>query len=208
MRGQPAVIVLAAGSGSRFRGAGHKLLQPLRHASVLGSTLDHAAASGLPVIVVTTEALVEVASAHVDRARVVVVPTVGSADGLPLGMGYSIASGVSAAAHASGWLLLPADMPLVRPETLRLVGHCLAEHPVAYAQHRGRRGHPVGFAAELYSELVTLRGDDGARRIVARYPAFGVEVDDPSVLIDVDTEADLARLRGLQPEQRIPIAPL
>ena len=207
MRGQPAVIVLAAGSGSRFHGGGHKLLQPLRDGTVLGLTLDHASASGLRVVVVTSEALVEVACAHVDRAQVVVVPTAGRENGLPLGMGYSIAKGVSAAAHASGWLLLPGDMPLVRPETLRLVALCLAEHPVAYAQHRGRRGHPVGFAAELYSDLVMLQGDDGARRVVARYPAFGVEVDDPSVLIDVDTEADLARLRDLQPEQRIPIAP-
>ena len=68
-------------------------------------------------------------------------------------------------------------------------------HPVVYAQHRGRRGHPVGFASELYSELALLSGDEGARRLVARYPAQGVEVDDPGVLLDVDTIADLTGLR-------------
>jgi CTP:molybdopterin cytidylyltransferase MocA len=30
---------------------------------------------------------------------------------------------------------------------------------------------------------------------VARYPAFAVEVDDPGVLIDVDTPQDLAQAR-------------
>jgi molybdenum cofactor cytidylyltransferase len=55
----------------------------------------------------------------------------------------------------------------------------------------------VGFAAELYSELMMLSGDEGARRIVARYPAIGVDVDDPGVLIDLDTEADLQALRAL-----------
>jgi molybdenum cofactor cytidylyltransferase len=30
---------------------------------------------------------------------------------------------------------------------------------------------------------------------VARYPAHGVEVDDPGVLFDVDTEDDLRRAR-------------
>ncbi|HNJ82567.1 MAG TPA: nucleotidyltransferase family protein, partial [Piscinibacter sp.] len=74
--------------------------------------------------------------------------------------------------------------------------------------HKGVRGHPVGFSAELYSELVTLRGDEGARRLVARYPAIGVEVDDPGVLIDVDTEADLESVRlaqqgGTVPQQRL-----
>jgi molybdenum cofactor cytidylyltransferase len=53
----------------------------------------------------------------------------------------------------------------------------------------------VGFAAELYSELVQLDGDDGARRVVSRYPAVAVELNDPGVLVDVDTPDDLAALR-------------
>jgi molybdenum cofactor cytidylyltransferase len=86
----------------------------------------------------------------------------------------------------------------VRPETLRRVAGELDRHPVAYAQHDGRRGHPVGFAAELYSELVQLSGDEGARRLIARYPAFGIDVDDPGVLQDIDTPADLERVRSAQ----------
>jgi molybdenum cofactor cytidylyltransferase len=88
-------------------------------------------------------------------------------------------------------------MPMVRPATLLAVAAALEQHPVAYAQYQGRRGHPVGFAAELYSELMMLSGDEGARRIVARYPAIGVDVDDPGVLLDLDTEADLLALRTL-----------
>ena len=110
-------------------------------------------------------------------------------------MGHSIAAGVAERSGATGWLVLPGDMPLVRPASLLAVAGALEQFPVAYAQHRGRRGHPVGFAAELYSELILLRGDEGARRIVARYPAQGVELDDPGVLLDVDTEADLEALR-------------
>ena len=53
----------------------------------------------------------------------------------------------------------------------------------------------MGFGAELYSELVVLDSDEGARRIAARYPALGVEVDDPGVLLDVDTPADLTAAR-------------
>jgi molybdenum cofactor cytidylyltransferase len=87
-------------------------------------------------------------------------------------------------------------MPLVQPTTLQAVARELDHHPVVYAQHKGRRGHPVGFAAELYSELTSLSGDEGARRLVARYPAFGLEVEDAGVLVDVDTAADLERLRS------------
>jgi molybdenum cofactor cytidylyltransferase len=36
----------------------------------------------------------------------------------------------------------------------------------------------------------------GARRLVARYPAHGVDVDDAGVLVDVDTEADSRSAAG------------
>ncbi len=110
-------------------------------------------------------------------------------------MGYSIGAGVSARPEAGGWLILPGDMPQVQPLTLQAVARQLAHDAVAYAQYKGRRGHPVGFSPELYSELIGLRGDEGARRLVARYPAVGVEVDDPGVLVDLDTLADLDTLR-------------
>jgi molybdenum cofactor cytidylyltransferase len=196
MRARPLLIILAAGRGSRFVAEGHKLEQPLQGLTLLARTLASAIASHLPVLVVTTRALEPQARHFVAARDVVVLPEAGSAS--ELGMGYSIAAGVGARPDAPGWLLLPADMPLVQPATMVAVSRALEHHPVAYAQHRGRRGHPVGFASELYSELVTLTGDQGARRLVARYPAHAVDVDDPGVLVDVDTEEDLIALRASQ----------
>ena len=208
MAAQPAVIVLAAGRGSRFLGADHKLAQRLGSATVFATTLRHAVATQLPVVVVTTQAFADVARRSVAARDVIVLPEVGTPGQEALGMGYSISSGVSAIPDAGGWLILPGDMPMVRSDTMLEVARELADHAVVFAQHKGVRGHPVGFSAELYSELVTLRGDEGARRLVARYPAIGVEVDDPGVLIDVDTEADLESVRlaqqgGTVPQQRL-----
>lgn len=192
----PMVVVLAAGRGSRFQGPEHKLLQPLDGSSVLGTTLRHVIASRLPMVVVATAAMSEIASQSVAKRDIVVVPEVGEIRAHPLGMGYSIACGVGARPDASGWLILPGDMPMVRPETLQTIAKALDQHTIAYAEYRGRRGHPVGFAAALFSELTALNGDDGARRLLKRYPAHSVEVDDPGVLIDIDTEADLDGLRA------------
>ena len=195
MASRPAVIVLAAGKGSRFVGPEHKLEQSLGASTVLGTTLGHAIASQLQVVVVTTEALAEVARRSVAARDVIVLPEADTPGHAGLGMGYSISAGVNARPNAVGWLVLPGDMPMVQPATLQAVARTLAHHAVAYAQYKGRRGHPVGFASELYSELTTLSGDEGARRLIARYPAHGVEVDDPGVLVDVDTLADLANVR-------------
>ncbi len=215
MRYRPTIVVVAAGRGSRFGAALHKLEQEfgagatpdegapstapeamLDRASpaptVLGSTLRNAVQSQLPVVVVTTAEHVATAARQVARRDIVVL----SDEEAARGMGHSIATGVAERSGAPGWLVLPGDMPLVQPGTLLAVASALEQHAVVYAQYRGRRGHPVGFASELYSELILLQGDEGARRIIARYPAFGQEVADPGVLIDIDTPADLQAARA------------
>ena len=196
MNPSPVIVVLAAGLGSRFTGVGHKLAQPFGQSTVLGQTLSHAIASGLPVVVVTTEPLLADAALLV-AGRDVVVLERADRPSAQLGMAHSIAAGVAARPQAGGWLVLPADMPMVKADTLRQVASAIEIHPVVFAQYLGRRGHPVGFSPELYSELVQLTGDEGARRIVARYPSFGVEVPDPGVLMDIDTPADLAAAQRL-----------
>ncbi len=197
MNTHPHIIVLAAGQSTRFGANQHKLLQPWLGTTLLENTLRHGVASHLPMVVVTTEPLAAVARQHVAARDVVVLPAMGSGSSSPLGVGFSIAAGVAASPNASGWLVLPADMPLIQPATLQRVARQLAGHPVVFAQYHGRRGHPVGFAAELYSELTSLTGDDGAKRLVARYPAHAVIVDDPGVLLDVDTPADLNEARRM-----------
>jgi len=195
MKSPPALIVLAAGRGSRYAGSRHKLAETLGPHTVLSHTLRNGLASGLPMVVVTTPAFVDEAALLVAKRDIVVLGPIGGV--APGGMGDSIAAGVAARSTSSGWLVLPADMPLVRPETLRQIAAAVLQHPVAYAQHGGQRGHPVGFGAELFSELLRITGEQGARKLLARFPAQAVELDDPGVLLDIDTEADLQRLRAL-----------
>ena len=159
------------------------------------SSLVAVAVATPAVVVVTVAALVECARSVVASRDIVLLPPVGSASREPLGVGFSIAAGVSARPHVPGWLVLPGDMPGVQPATLRAVARALGSAPIAYAQHRGRQGFPVGLSAELYSELVLLSGEEGLRRLLVRYPSQPVEVADPGVLQDINTEADLARMR-------------
>lgn len=188
----PAIVLLAAGQGTRFGGTGHKLEQALGDSTVLGRTLASAIASRLRVVVVCTERFAPLVKGSVAaRDMVVLTPEQASR-----GMGSSIAAGVMAASEAAGWLIVPGDMPLLRPDTLRAVAQQLQHDPVVFAQYRGQRGHPVAFSQELYSELTALQGDQGARRLLARYAAQPVPVNDPGVLLDVDTPDDLARVQA------------
>lgn len=174
----PTVIVLASGRGERFRaagGSGSKLQAALGDRTVLEHTLAAVRASGLPW--------------HLEDS------------GHP-GMGDSIAAAVRATAGAAGWLVLPADLPLVLPATLQAVAQALCGSvQAAQPRHRGERGHPVGFAAGCLPQLAALAGPLGAAPVLRALREAGavaeIEVDDIGILTDIDTPEQLALAEAL-----------
>ena len=171
----PTVVVLAAGRSERFKAASggqHKLDTILHGRSVLEHTLANVQASGLPFHVVQATD-----TAHIENA----------------GMGDSIATGVAATHHANGWLILPADLPLVMPKTLLTLALELASHEVVVPVYNNQRGHPVGFSARCGEALRQVSGDQGAARVVAQHKAHLVPVDDIGCVLDVDTPEQLAQ---------------
>ena len=189
MHGGPIVgILLAAGSASRF--GGDKLLAPLSDGTPIGiAALEHLAAAVDAVVAVVRPHDDGLAAALAARgARITMCPNAAE------GMGASLAWGVRGAPAAAGWLIALADMPWVQPATIDRVVDALRRGATIAAPARlGTRGHPVGFATELYAELIALAGDEGAQRIVAGHRVSLLDTDDAGVLRDVDTRKDLER---------------
>lgn len=110
-------------------------------------------------------------------------------------MALGVAIAVIASARSPGWLLLPGDMPLLQADTLKIMGQAVTRESLVYPEYRHRRGHPVGFSAEFYSELIRLQRARDLQRLLAQYPAHGVEVDDAGILMTQDPHSGLALLR-------------
>lgn len=191
---QPVLLVLAAWSGERWTARGAGLGRAADPRSVLFATLQRALASQLPIVLVTTSALGNLARGLLAVRDIVIVPPARDASGYSVD-GYAVAMGVAARPNGAGWVVLPGDMPLVLPGTMAAVARGLDHCPVAVARHEGRNGRPVAFSAELYSELIQLNDFADATRLLSRYPAYGVEVDDPGVLMDIDEIDDFDVLR-------------
>lgn len=188
---QPVVVVLAAGQGAPSSDSAHLLAQPLGHRTVLGQTLSHVLLSGLPTVVVTTPALAAEAGRTVAQRDIV---TVSPAD-IQRGAGGAVALGVSARAGAAGWLLLPGDMAQVSPASLLAVARALPGHAIVVPHHQGLAGHPLGFSAELFGELMVLHGDDGLRRLLRRFPQHALDLPDPGIRAAISTLHDLESAR-------------
>ena len=115
------------------------------------------------------------------------------------GMGASLACAARAAAHfeprADGYLVALGDMPFVRRTTIAAVRDALAAGaPLAAPYFRARRGHPVALSKVFYKELLALRGDEGAKKLLAahQHALKKIPVGDPGVVRDIDTPEDLA----------------
>lgn len=184
-------ILLAAGTASRF--GGRKLLHPLADGSPIGLAswrcLQSVLSSTVVVVRPGDEALQQVYSRA--GARVI---TCAQAE---RGMGHSLACGVAATAAAHAWVVALADMPSVAPRTIRLIADELTNGAgIVVPIYRGKRGHPVGFAAHHREALLNLSGDQGARAILEANAGQVVrlDVEDAGILQDVDTREDAERV--------------
>lgn len=182
-------ILLAAGRGVRF--GGPKLLAPLADGTPLGVASARRLCAVLPEVV----AVVHPADPELRRQLAAAGAQTVECAGAEAGMGISLATGVGATADADAWLIALADMPYIGENSIRTLVRALRDGAALVAPcFRGRRGHPVGFGAEFGPALRALQGDRGARELLARHAdrLQCLDVDDPGVLRDVDTPADLA----------------
>ena len=197
-----AAIVLAAGFSKRF--GSNKLLHPITLNEV---TLPLAAMSLLPwtkvfgkVTVVTqpnAENLINQIKASLGKQRSDALHFVVCEDAVS-GMAASLACGVRANCNAPGWLIGLADMPSLPAAAIDDVRHSLIHGAKLAAPYcADKRGHPVGFASGYLEELLSLKGDEGAKKILERDKAdlMKIQINDIGILADVDTPRDVNNLR-------------
>lgn len=193
--GRIAGIVLAAGGSSRL--GFPKQLIPFRGRPLVWHAVQTAIEAGLsPVVVVCGAAAAGVRMA-LEEARVTIVDN----PDWEAGQSTSVRLGLATAEQSpiEGAIFLLVDMPLV---TETLVGELLKLHrsslaPLIAPRAGGRRANPVLFDRTTFPTLLALEGDRGGRALFDRYEAVWLEWDE-SAMLDLDTAADLERLRALE----------
>jgi CTP:molybdopterin cytidylyltransferase MocA len=183
-----AAVVLAAGQATRFGSA--KQLARVGGVTLVQRAIDAGASAGELVVVLGARAdEIEPTLRLGPGGRTVRNPDFAD------GQSTSLRAGVSAVdPGAAAVVVLLADQPGVTEREVRAVVDAFIETgaPLVRASYRGRPGHPVLIARELFPEVMAGSGDQGARSVLARHAELVREVavdrDPPG---DVDTPADL-----------------
>jgi molybdenum cofactor cytidylyltransferase len=197
-----------------------KLLLPWGHQTVIEAVVTALRNGGVPKVLVVVgpkmEAIAERASAAGALILSLSEPTADMRKTVEQGL-YHLRK-QHLLQEQDGWLLSPADHPTLSPQ---IVHHLIAEFvndanseagqslhstpkelvsqtgSVLVPVYQGRRGHPLLLSARCIPTLLSLPVDCGINALL-RHPAIHVRevpCDDPTILDDLDTPLDYARLR-------------
>jgi molybdenum cofactor cytidylyltransferase len=192
-----AAVVLAAGRSTRMGGP-NKLLAKINDRPLVRIAVEAALTSKAhPVIVVTGHQRDRVEAA-LDGLDVRLVRNPDFAEGLST----SVKTGIAAVPEdVDGAIVCLGDMPQVNAPLIdRLIGAFDPEKGalVVVPAIDGQRGNPVVWSRRFFPELATLRGDTGARHLIASSPEAVIEVPLPgtAALVDVDTPEALEAVKA------------
>ena len=114
------------------------------------------------------------------------------------GLGTSVRAGVGAASQDLSLLFGHADMPAIRPATLRRIaalGSTLRRY-IIVPEKRGAPTNPTFFPVDLREELARVPDGEGGKHVYAAHAerVFRLDLGDAADLVDVDRAKDLHRL--------------
>lgn len=181
------IIVLAAGSGTRF-GADKRKAQLAD-----GRTLLEATLAAVPASFTRRLLVLKAGDDALARQFAPAWQPCFAADPAS-GMASSLASGITMADSWAGALIALADMPWILPGTYSALQSALMEHAIVIPCAGNRRGNPVGFRRDYFTEIARLTGDKGARSLLEKYRSdcHELETGDEGVLRDIDRPEMLA----------------
>lgn len=182
-------IILAAGGSVRM-GTG-KMLLPYHGMTIIEKVIENVLVSGISNVLTVTGS---------DSDQLIKV--IGS---LPVemcfnekwkdGMLSSVKCGIrSVPETCDAVMVFLGDQPMISSSVIEelLYKYKKSDKNIIIPVYQKKRGHPILIRKKYFSEIEKLNPDEGLRMLARRFPfdVIEVEIDNPSVLRDIDTPED------------------
>jgi molybdenum cofactor cytidylyltransferase len=185
-------IILAAGYSSRANT--FKMTLPLEKKTILEHTVSKFEGLCSRIIVVAgfkaeliKEEIAKISSKNAYSFQIKFVYN----EDFNQGMFSSIQKGCKEV-NAPTFFITPGDCPLVKKETVQLIAEQKGNVVIPSFNHRG--GHPIKLSSEVKQKILETHPESNLRAVLGGYEKKYMNVDDPGVLMDVDTQEDYQKV--------------
>ena len=115
-------------------------------------------------------------------------------------MASSIRLGIEDSLNADAVILMVCDQPFITSDILNnlIETYSNSGRGIVACSYDNTFGPPVLFSKKYFPELLQLKGDIGARKIIDQHFVDVALVDFPRGSIDIDTEADYLKLSKIE----------
>lgn len=191
-----AIIILAAGMSRRL--GSPKQLLPYRGKSLLQHAVKTALQTTMRPVVVVVGANSNEVKKEIHGMDLEIVEN----DRWQEGMASSLRCGLDAVqkmpANMDAVIFMVCDQPYVTESLLESLVQAQRESglPIAACSYSDKVGTPALFHKTFFPELMELKGDTGAGKLIKQYDEQVAKVDFPKGSIDIDTIKDYESLLG------------
>jgi molybdenum cofactor cytidylyltransferase len=187
-------VVLAAGGSTRFRKP--KQLAIFRGETFVRRIVAAANEAGCaPIVVVVGRDAAQITS-ELDGLPVSIAVHRNWSNGLGSSIAVGLKHALGIAANLDAAILLTCDQPFVNAAALRqLIQHLENRKTIVASAYAETLGIPALFDRSCFADLLQLRGDSGAKRIILARRHDVTPFNFPAAAIDIDTAADYKKLR-------------
>ncbi len=188
-------IILAAGQSTRM-GSSNKLLADVDGKPMVQHVADAISACGFDKTIVVTGHEEEKVRDALSSYSFDFAHNEHFAEGLSSSLKTGIKAFQKKAPHIDGVVVCLGDMPKITQEHLSSLVTAFSPdqaQQIVVPTHNGKRGNPVLWAANFFSEILELKGDVGARSLIGQHEESLVEVplQTDAIFLDIDTPAAL-----------------
>jgi len=189
------MIILAAGESSRLGNI--KQLLPFNGRTLLQHVIDEATKAGAqPIVVITGANATRVSASINDDSKVNILVNENWQKGISSGIVAGVQEMLSLNNTIKKIIITVCDQPFVTSALFEQLDQMQNKSgkPIIACTYAGTVGTPALFSIEFFNQLLSLKGDEGAKKILKNNINDVATVDFPKGEIDIDTQKDYQNL--------------
>jgi molybdenum cofactor cytidylyltransferase len=186
------IIILAAGSSSRLGTPKQNLIY--KDQTLLQRAIETARVSECNPIIVILGANATVIRPTIQNSAINIIQNPDWQEGMASSIRLGIMELQRIEPTITSIIVMLCDQPFVTPLLIDQLIQTKSEKGIVACAYNKTIGVPVLFDAKYFSELLLLKGNDGAKKLLLKYPDDVATIPFPLGSVDIDTVEDYEKL--------------